>query len=242
MVIRAAVALSGNEVQVIAAERSGLVHCIVLSRDKKPANHVRDFPGFVTAAACSPDGTALIAIKGQSADDQGNDILAHATALRAIFRWVPKEQKIDTIFASEKGQASVFWIALSPFRRPGLRDAARTIFSDIDAIAYAAGSIYLASGECILRIDSGRTTPVEFGPGLKATIKKKVQDDPEFAGELQKRIDEIGPMITVLQDIKNVKEAVGVDVDAMRSGKVGVTQTADNVDKVTGLRASNMGK
>ena len=84
--------------------------------------------------------------------------------------------------------------------------------------------------------------PVEFESGLRASIKKKVQDDPEFAGELQKRIDEIGPMITVFQDIKNAKEAVGVDVNTIRSGKVGVTQTADNVDKVTGLRANNVGK
>jgi hypothetical protein len=84
--------------------------------------------------------------------------------------------------------------------------------------------------------------PVEFESGLRASIKKKVQDDPEFAGELQKRIDEIGPVITVFQDIKNVKEAVGVDVNTIRSGKVGVTQAADNVDKVTGLRANNIGK
>jgi hypothetical protein len=52
--------------------------------------------------------------------------------------------------------------------------------------------------------------PDTFEPSLKATIKEKVEQDPEFAAELQKRIDEIGPMIKVFQEIKKGKNGLGL--------------------------------
>ncbi len=85
------------------------------------------------------------------------------------------------------------------------------------------------------------TDPDKFEPGLGATIKEKVEQDPEFAAELKKRIDEIGPTLTVFQDIKKGKKIVGVDADEIRSGKVGVTQKADDVEDLTGVRAKRIG-
>jgi len=85
------------------------------------------------------------------------------------------------------------------------------------------------------------TDPDRFEPSLETTIKEKVEQDPEFAAELKKRIDEIGPMITVFQDIKNVKKVVGVDAGEIHSGKVGVTQKADGGEDLTGVRAKKIG-
>jgi hypothetical protein len=83
--------------------------------------------------------------------------------------------------------------------------------------------------------------PDTFEPGLKATIKEKVEQDPDFAAELQKRIDEIGPMITVFQEIKKGKNVIGVDADEIHSGKVGVTQKADDVESITAVRVKKIG-
>src|SRR5208337_5484412 len=52
--------------------------------------------------------------------------------------------------------------------------------------------------------------PDKFEPSLESTIKEKAQQDPEFAAELKKRIDEIGPQITVFQEIKKGKNVIGV--------------------------------
>lgn len=83
--------------------------------------------------------------------------------------------------------------------------------------------------------------PDTFEPSLKATIKEKVEQNPEFAAELQKRIDEIGPMITVFQEIKKGKNVIGVEADEIHSGKVGVTQKADDVEGMTGVRVKKIG-
>jgi hypothetical protein len=69
----------------------------------------------------------------------------------------------------------------------------------------------------------------------------RFEEDPEFAAELQKRIDEIGPMITVFQEIKKGKDVIGVEADEIHSGKVGVTQEADDVEGMTGVRVKKIG-
>jgi hypothetical protein len=63
--------------------------------------------------------------------------------------------------------------------------------------------------------------PERFEPSLESTIKEKAEQDPEFAAELKKRIDEIGPQITVFQEIKRGKNVIGVDADkATRCGSI----------------------
>jgi hypothetical protein len=83
--------------------------------------------------------------------------------------------------------------------------------------------------------------PDKFEPALEATIKEKVEQDPEFAAELKKRIDEIGTLITVFQELKKGKGVIGVEADEIRSGKVDVTQKADDVDGMTAVRVKKIG-
>jgi hypothetical protein len=70
---------------------------------------------------------------------------------------------------------------------------------------------------------------------------EKAEQDPEFAAELKKRIDEIGPQITVFQEIKKGKNVLGLDADEIRSGNVGVTQKAEEVEGMTGVRVKKVG-
>ncbi len=53
--------------------------------------------------------------------------------------------------------------------------------------------------------------PDKFEPSFESTIKEKAEQDPEFPAELKKRIDEIGPQITMFQKIKKGKDVIGVD-------------------------------
>jgi len=68
--------------------------------------------------------------------------------------------------------------------------------------------------------------PDKFESGLKSTLEEKAQSDPDFAAELKRRVDEIGPEVAVFQRIKDGKNVVRVDADTIRSGKTGVTQEA----------------
>jgi hypothetical protein len=85
------------------------------------------------------------------------------------------------------------------------------------------------------------TDPDKFEAGLETTIKEKVEQDHEFAAELKKRIDEIGPVITLFQDVKKGKNVTGLDAEEIRSGKIGITQKADDVEDLTGVRAKKIG-
>jgi hypothetical protein len=83
--------------------------------------------------------------------------------------------------------------------------------------------------------------PDKFEAGLESTIKEKAGEDPAFAAELKRRLDEIGPMIVVFQDIKKGKNIKGVDADEIRSGRVAVTQRADDVEGMTGVVVKKLG-
>jgi hypothetical protein len=85
------------------------------------------------------------------------------------------------------------------------------------------------------------TDPDRFEAGLQSTIKEKAEAEPDFAVQLKKRIDEIGPQITVFQRIKDGKNVIGVDAEVIHSGKTTVTQEADKVDNMTGVRVKTIG-
>ena len=65
--------------------------------------------------------------------------------------------------------------------------------------------------------------------------------DSDFAAGLQKRIDEIGPLIVVFQEIKRGKNIVGLRADEIRTGKVSVTQKAEEVEGGIGLDVKKIG-
>jgi hypothetical protein len=83
--------------------------------------------------------------------------------------------------------------------------------------------------------------PDKFEAGLQSTIKERVEQDPTFAAELNRRIDAIGPMIVVFQDIKKGANVKGVDAEEIRSGRVAVTQKADDVDGMTAVVVKKVG-
>jgi len=70
---------------------------------------------------------------------------------------------------------------------------------------------------------------------------EKAQAEPDFAAALQKRIDEIGPQLTIFAHLKDSKNVVQLDGGQMRSGKVSVTADADNVDGLTRVRVKTIG-
>ena len=83
--------------------------------------------------------------------------------------------------------------------------------------------------------------PDKFEAGLETTIKEKAAQDAAFATELNRRLDEIGPMIVVFQSIKKGRNVTGMIADEIASGRVGVTQQAEDVDGMTGVNVKKLG-
>jgi hypothetical protein len=132
---------------------------------------------------------------------------------------------------------------------PYVKDAGGELVKTVGEVSLAKAKDLLAwmknrfAGDPVAVNDLSRfqADPATFGPSLHATIKQKAQSDSAFATELHQRIDEIGPDLVVFQRFTEGKNVVGIDADTIHSGKAAVTQEADKVDNMTGIRAKTIG-
>jgi hypothetical protein len=131
---------------------------------------------------------------------------------------------------------------------PYVKDAGRELVKTVGEVALEKAKGLLGwlkdrfAGDPVAAKDLSRFEgdPEKFEPGLKSTIEEKAQADPAFAAELKRRIDEFGPQIVVFQRIKDSKNVAGLDADTIHSGKITVTQDAERVDNLTGVRAKKI--
>jgi hypothetical protein len=162
------------------------------------------------------------------------------------------ESSIDRIGQSRKGRfmdpATIAAAALT-ILSPYVKDAGRELVKTVGEVTLEKSKALLGwlkdrfAGDAVAAKDLSRfeSDPDKFESGLKSTLEEKAQSDPDFATELKRRVDEIGPQIAVFQRVKDGKNVVGVDADSIRSGKTSVTQDAERVDNITGVRAKTIG-
>ena len=79
--------------------------------------------------------------------------------------------------------------------------------------------------------------PKSFEVALKSTIEEKAQADPAFAQEAEKRIADIGPTVTIFQEIAEGRLIIGVD-GSVKAGRVSVNQKVQKADEVIGQRGN----
>ncbi len=77
--------------------------------------------------------------------------------------------------------------------------------------------------------------PKSYEVALRSTIQEKAKADPGFAQEAERRIAEIGPTITVFQDIVEGRLIVGTEGD-VKAGRVSVNQKVKKGDEITGFK------
>jgi len=82
--------------------------------------------------------------------------------------------------------------------------------------------------------------PKSYEVPLKDTIQEKAEADASFAQEAEKRVAEIGPTLTIFQDIVEGKVVVGGKGN-INSGGVDVKQKVQKADEVTGWEG-NVGR
>jgi hypothetical protein len=77
--------------------------------------------------------------------------------------------------------------------------------------------------------------PEKYASGLQETIETKAKEDPGFSAEINQRVQELGPIITVIQQFDKARNLTGVEADQVRSGQVNVTQGGKDADGVKGF-------
>jgi hypothetical protein len=130
---------------------------------------------------------------------------------------------------------------LTPFAKRAGEELVKTVGEvAVDKVKALLGWIkQQLSGDAAAAKDVSRfeANPEKFGPVLEDTLKEKMAQDPRFAAELKKLMDEVGPLLVVNQKVKDATNVVGAEGELV-SGKVSVNQEAERVASITGFKGT----
>jgi hypothetical protein len=90
-------------------------------------------------------------------------------------------------------------------------------------------------------LDKFEKAPEENSAATEAVLAKTLAKDDSFAGTVDSLIKEIGPQVTVFQDIRAGKNVIGVEAGRLNRGRVGVNQKMDTAENVTGAKINEIG-
>ena len=83
--------------------------------------------------------------------------------------------------------------------------------------------------------------PQRYQPVLEDILSEKLAKDPEFAAELDRHIQGMGPVLEVVQRMKQAEGVVGIQANRMAGGNARVTQEIDTAKQVTGMKIDSIG-
>lgn len=83
--------------------------------------------------------------------------------------------------------------------------------------------------------------PQRYQPVLQDILSEKLAQDPEFAAELDRHIKGMGPVLEVVQRMKEAEGVVGIQANRMAGGTARVTQEIDTAKQVTGMKIDSIG-
>ena len=76
---------------------------------------------------------------------------------------------------------------------------------------------------------------------MAAVLHKQLQSDAELRADVQRRVDDMGPDIEVIQTMGSVEDLTGTELGDVKRGRVRVEQNATTAKKVKGVTAKDVG-
>jgi hypothetical protein len=83
--------------------------------------------------------------------------------------------------------------------------------------------------------------PERYAPMLSALLSADLAKDENLAAELRSLIDNLGPVVEVLQKIDIGRGVTGADIGHMLQGRLRVHQEMRQADNVTGAKVQRLG-
>lgn len=83
--------------------------------------------------------------------------------------------------------------------------------------------------------------PAKYGKLLETLLADDLARDSNFAAEVTRLVDDIGPQIHVVQRIVIANGVTGADIGTLARGKVVVEQQIGEATDVTGVKATRVG-
>jgi hypothetical protein len=83
--------------------------------------------------------------------------------------------------------------------------------------------------------------PSRHAEAVKEILVEKLNADSEMAHDYSKRLEDLGPILDIVQKMTVGKNVVGLEARELRKGQVSVTQEIENADGVTGIKLDSIG-
>jgi hypothetical protein len=83
--------------------------------------------------------------------------------------------------------------------------------------------------------------PERYEPVMKDVLTEKLAADTALAEEVETRLKEMAPELVIIQRLKDVDTATGLEVSEMKGGKASVTQDVERGRNITGASIKSLG-
>ena len=83
--------------------------------------------------------------------------------------------------------------------------------------------------------------PERYQAVLQDVLEEKVRQDPALAAELQSRLESMGPVLRIVQEMDIGRNVTAVEAKEMSSGSVEATQKIRDAQQVTGIKIDKIG-
>lgn len=83
--------------------------------------------------------------------------------------------------------------------------------------------------------------PDRYWQTVEDTLVKRLDKDGNLAAELKQVIEQMGPSLTVIQEMDEAKKVTGLRVRHMKKGRASITQKAKKAENMTGADIDTLG-
>lgn len=122
------------------------------------------------------------------------------------------------------------------------KEAGKTAFAKTKNLLETIKKKWAGDKEATTSLELFEEKPARYESVIENILKEKLEHDNEFAVQLQKILDYMGPEIQIIQKMKVGEKIIGLDADEMPKGRTTVTQEIDQAKDVTGARIKKIGQ
>lgn len=90
-------------------------------------------------------------------------------------------------------------------------------------------------------LDEYAADPAANEGAAQATLARELEADPTFRARVEQDVNRFGPVLGVVQRIKEGREVTGAEIDEVRKGLIQIHQEIDKGEKIVGFKGGSFG-
>ena len=95
--------------------------------------------------------------------------------------------------------------------------------------------------EAAVVLEQFEKKPDRYEPVLRDVLEEKIASDPVLAEDLASQVRELGPVLEVVQRLRNAEAVTGLEAKEMKAGKAAINQDIEGGRDITGAKIDRIG-